>query len=217
MTACATCNHDDSCVVRFGAWLSAYIVSSPIEVLSARPFTGFHFLVHTCIQVRVLPCPEGIGDPLFLIQDPVAIPADASSCAPLVATVGAAQAYVVGRAGIAAVQYTAGSHDIWPDFVAVGDYDAALRLLDEVEIDLQFAHAQRLDAGLPTGLSGGSVGEMGGTLRDLELDVVEREGAAWERLQGVRVSKATVRLAQAEAARASGTLFPPNSYPIIIA
>lgn len=160
----------------------------------------------------MLPCPEGIGELLFLIQDPLATSPDAAapSRTPLVATTGVAQAYVVGRAGIAAVLASpdAAADAVWLDFVAVKDYTAALRLLDEVEMDLQFAAADRLESGGPDRLPGrGSGGDLSG-LRELDLDGgglgLGLGDGTWERLQAVQVSKARVRLARAEAARDAG-------------
>lgn len=162
--------------------------------------------------MQVLPCPEGIGTPLFVIQDPLAASPEtaAPSRTPLVATAGVAQAYVVGRSGIAAVLASpdAAADAVWPDFVAVGDYAAALRLLDEVEMDLQFAAAERLESAGSDRLPGrGSGGDLSG-LHELDLDGgglgLGLGNGTWERLQAVHVSKARVRLVRAEAAWDTG-------------
>lgn len=154
----------------------------------------------------MLPCPEGIGDPLFLIQDPQATSADAAMSArtPLAATAGVAQAYVVGRTGIAAVLSRSTAYEVWQDFVAVEDYDSALRLLDEVEIDLRFTRAEQLEAAAAPSLHGAGSGGDLSLLREMALDSGGLDEAVWDRLEQLQVAKGRVRLAQAEAARDAG-------------
>eukprot|EP00892_Ulva_mutabilis_P012108 jgi/Ulvmu1/926/UM102_0009.1 len=190
-----------------GRWHTAVLATGADA--AGRQVASIALISHITGEVaQVLTCPEGIGDPMFLIQDPQATSADPATSArtPLAATAGIAQAYVVGSAGIAAVLSTSAAHDAWRDFVAVGDFTAALRLLDEADLDLRFAEAERLDVPPPPQLPGcGSTGELG-VLRDMELGGHELEEEVRERRLQLQVAKGRVRLAQAETARDSGDL-----------